>query len=277
MFSGLFMPPPDELPLNKPEYIVPYFGTPIDAIETILDLAELKSGEVFCDLGSGDGRVLIAAARRGAIAIGVEIKRELVEKSRRRIIEEGLKDRVYVTHGDLFKYNYISQADVIYIFLNSKANSILKPILEESLKDGARVVTLTYEIPGWIPVKKVKLPEKLKGGCGGRTLHLYRFTRKTIEQKTGKTSKTYSLNTLPEIVQSYIQLIEDLTGAKYSSSETLREYLEKSRETLKTEIYNLLAEALSLIENTLYSGGGTDLLRIRECLTKAINTSLSCS
>lgn len=265
------MPPPDELPLNKPKYIVPYFGTPTDAIEAILDLAELKSGEVFCDLGSGDGRVLIAAARRGAIAIGVEIRRDLVEKSRRTVAREGFNGRVYVTYGDLFKYDYIGQADVIYIFLNSKANSILKPKLEEQLKDGARVVTLTYEIPGWIPVRRVKLPEKLRGGGGGRTAYLYKPTRsKSIEQKVEEARKTYNLDTLPEIIQSYIQLVEDLTGVKHSLSETLREYLGRSRGMLKPEIYNLLSEALPLIEETLYSGREAELSKIREYLIKAI-------
>jgi len=265
----MFTPPPDEIPVNKPEYVVPYLGTPIDAVESILDLAELKSGEVFCDLGSGDGRVLIAAARRGAIAIGVEVRRDLVEESRRRVAEEGLNGRVYVTYGDLFKYSYISQADVIYIFLNSRANSILKPRLEEMLKDGARVVTLTYEIPGWTPVKKVKLSEKFKGGGGGRTVYLYRFTRSkpiTVEEDKEK----YRLNTLPEIVQSYIQLVEELAGVKHSSSETLREYLEKNRGKLKAEIYNLLSEALTLIENSLYSRGEVELSKIREYLVKAL-------
>lgn len=271
MLKGMFTPPPDELPLSEPKYVVPYFGTPIGAIEAILDLAELKSGEVFCDLGSGDGRVLIAAARRGAIAIGVEIKRDLVEKSRRMIVREGFKGKVYVTYGDLFKYSYVSQADVVYLFLNDKANSILKPKLEEQLKDGARVVTLTYEIPGWIPVKKVKLPEKLKGGGGGRTVYLYKFTRsKPSEQKAEEGKKSYNLDTLPGIIQSYIQLVEDLTGVKHSLSETLREYLEKSRGMLKPEIYNLLIEALPLIEDTLYSEREVELSRIREYIIKAI-------
>lgn len=265
----MFTPPPDELPLNKPEYIVPYFGTPVDAIETILDLAELKSGEVFCDLGSGDGRVLIAAARRGAIAIGVEVREDLVEKAKKRIAMEGFNDRVYVTHGDLFKYNYISQADVIYIFLDNKANSILKPKLEELLKDGARVVTLTYEIPGWTPTRKVKLPEKIVGGGGGRTVYLYKFTR-SKPSRIREDVRNYPLNTLPEIIQSYIHIIEDLTGIKYSQNETLREYLEKSKTLLKPEIHNILSKALSIIEATLYSKGEIEISEIREYLTKII-------
>jgi len=180
-----FHPPPEALPPEQPVYVAPFLGMPPKAVEVALDLAGLKPGELFCDLGAGDGRMLYAAARRGALAIGVELKAELVDGIRKRVTEEGLDGKVYVTHGDLYRFDYMRQADVVYTFLDDKGNEVLKSRLERTLSPGTRVVTFRYKIPGWKPVKRVKVSDP-EGKAAGvlllRTLYLYVFGQHVPEE-----------------------------------------------------------------------------------------------
>lgn len=140
----------------------------------MLTLAELKPGEVFFDLGAGDGRsVIIAAKEFGAKAIGVELREDLAKKAMSAVYEEGLQDKVTIIHGDIFQVD-ISQADVVFLYLTTSANEKIKPKLEVELKPGARVVSHDYEILGWIPVKVDRFCENPSLGYPSHTIYLYK-------------------------------------------------------------------------------------------------------
>jgi SAM-dependent methyltransferase len=132
---------------------VAFITTPDDVIDAMLDLAEVSEADTVYDLGSGDGRVLLAAAGRGARAVGVEIDPELVERSRQRVREAGLAERVSVRRGDIFKQN-LGGATVLTMYLTPSLNAQLRPQLER-LRPGTRIVSHMWSLPGAKPGKKL--------------------------------------------------------------------------------------------------------------------------
>ena len=140
----------------------------------MLMLAELKPGEVFFDLGAGDGRTVIMAVKDfGARAVGVELREDLVKKALSSIYEQGLQDRITIVNGDIFNVD-LSSADVIFLYLTTSANEKVKPKLEAELKRGARIVSHDYEIVGWKPVKVVNFCENQTLGFPSHTIYLYK-------------------------------------------------------------------------------------------------------
>ncbi len=140
----------------------------------MLVLAELKPGEVFYDLGAGDGRTVIMAAQEfGARAVGIELREDLAKKALQTVYQLGLQDRVTILHSNLFDVD-ISPADVVFLYLTTSANEKVKPKLEAELKPGARVVSHDYEIVGWKPVKVEEFCENPSLGYPSHTLYLYR-------------------------------------------------------------------------------------------------------
>lgn len=140
----------------------------------MLTLVKLKPGEVFFDLGSGDGRAVIMAVKEfGARAVGVELREDLVKKTLSSIYELGLQDRVTIVNGDMFNVD-LTSADVVFLYLTTSANEKVRPKLEAELKPGVRVVSHDYEIVGWKPVKVENFCENPKLGYPSHTLYLYR-------------------------------------------------------------------------------------------------------
>jgi len=140
----------------------------------MLVLAELKAGEVFFDLGAGDGRTVIMAAKDfGARAVGVELREDLVKKALGSIYEQGLQARVTIVNGDMFSVD-LTSADVIFLYLTTSANEKVKPKLESELKSGVRVVSHDYEIVGWRPVKVLNFCENQTLGYPSHTIYLYK-------------------------------------------------------------------------------------------------------
>ena len=135
---------------------VGYVTTPNDVVAAMLDLAEVSESDTVYDLGSGDGRVLRAAAERGANAVGIEIDPELVDQSRQMIRSVGLAERVTIRRGDIFKQD-LTPATVITMFLTADLNAQLRPQLDR-LRPGTRVVSHMFRMPGAKPAKKVVVP-----------------------------------------------------------------------------------------------------------------------
>ena len=129
---------------EKESYIIPYLPTPYPIIDRIVDLANPRAGEVFCDFGSGDGRILVAMASRGCYSIGIEIDRKLVKKSLKNARK--LHQNIDIILGDMF-YNPLRRVDIVYTFLDEKAMRLLRRDLEEMIERGTRLVSLTYRIP----------------------------------------------------------------------------------------------------------------------------------
>jgi predicted RNA methylase len=140
----------------------------------MLALADLKAGEVFFDLGAGDGRTVIMAAKDfGARAVGVELREDLVKKALGTIYEQNLQDRITIVNSDMFSVD-LTSADVIFLYLTTSANEKIKPKLETELKRGVRIVSHDYEVVGWKPVKVVNFCENQTLGFPSHTLYLYK-------------------------------------------------------------------------------------------------------
>src|SRR5690554_4020115 len=109
---------------------VVWVPTPQSLVDAMLDMAELTADDYLVDLGSGDGRTVITAAKRGARAHGIEYNPNMVELARRNAQQEGVSDRATFEQGDLFEKDF-SNADVITLFLLPSLNERLRPILLE--------------------------------------------------------------------------------------------------------------------------------------------------
>jgi SAM-dependent methyltransferase len=138
---------------------VPFVVTPMPVVAAMLDLAALRPGERLIDLGSGDGRIVLEAARRGADATGVEIDAALVERARRRAELEGLQGRARFQRGDLFEAA-IRDADVVTTYLLTRINARLRPKLLTELRPGARVVSHAFDMGDWTPDGQVIVDDK---------------------------------------------------------------------------------------------------------------------
>ncbi|MEM1508828.1 MAG: methyltransferase domain-containing protein [Thermofilaceae archaeon] len=148
---------------------VPFVPTPIEVVKEMLRLAELKPGEVLLDLGCGDGRVLVLAAKEfGARAIGIELRSDLVSRAVRNIIREGVQNKVLVIQGNFFELK-LPPADVVFMYLLTSVNERLRPKLEKEAKLGARIISHDFEITGWKP----KRVEDFKDGGRSHRIYLY--------------------------------------------------------------------------------------------------------
>jgi tRNA A58 N-methylase Trm61 len=155
-------------------FIAPFVPSPIPVIQRMLQLADLKPGEVLFDLGAGDGRSVIMAAKSfSARAVGVELREDLAKKALSTIHENGLTDRVTIVNGDMFTVN-LTSADVVFLYLTTSANEKIRSKLENELKPGVRVVSHDYEIIGWKPEKVENFCENPQLGYPSHTLYLYK-------------------------------------------------------------------------------------------------------
>jgi tRNA A58 N-methylase Trm61 len=155
-------------------FIAPFVATPTPVVRQMLILAELKPGETLYDLGSGDGRTVIMAAKDfGAKSVGVELREDLVKRALSNIQEFGLEKQAQILQKDIFKVN-LSQADVVFLYLTTSANEKVKPKLETELKPGARIISHDYEILGWKPSKIDNFCENPRLGYPSHTLYVYK-------------------------------------------------------------------------------------------------------
>jgi len=155
-------------------FIAPFVPSPVVVIQHMLKLADLRAGEVLFDLGAGDGRTVIMAAKAfGARAVGVELREDLAKKALSTIHSDGLANRVTIVNGDMFTVN-LSPADVVFLYLTTSANEKIKPKLETELRKGVRVVSHDYEIVGWKPVQVDNFCENPKLGYPSHTIYLYK-------------------------------------------------------------------------------------------------------
>lgn len=129
----------------------PYVPTPPDVVERMLDMAHLKPGEYLIDLGSGDGRIVVSAAQRGAHAYGVDLNPKRVQEGIANAAQAGVSDRATFEVKDLFDTD-ISKADVVTTYLLPLVNLDLRPRLIEQMRPGARLVTHAFHMgDDWWP------------------------------------------------------------------------------------------------------------------------------
>jgi SAM-dependent methyltransferase len=145
-----------QTPQVKPDVI--YVPTPQPVVETMLDLAGVKSTDTVYDLGSGDGRIVITAAKKyGARAVGIELDPALVKKARETAAAAGVASKVRFLTQDLFTTD-LRPATVVTLYLLQSINERLRPKLVRELRPGARVVSHVFNMgPEWPPEKTVNV------------------------------------------------------------------------------------------------------------------------
>lgn len=127
---------------------VPYVVTPHPVVAAMLDITSVGPGDYVIDLGSGDGRIVIAAAQRGAFGHGMDLDSERVYEAEANALLAGVSDKVVFFQGDLFDAD-ISRATVVTMFLLGTVNLQLKPVLFEQLRPGTRIVSNTFSMGQW--------------------------------------------------------------------------------------------------------------------------------
>lgn len=155
---------------------VPYVPTSPRVVEAMLKLAKVTKSDVVYDLGSGDGRIVIAAARDfGATGVGIDINPLLVSEATENAEKAGVKDKVKFIEGDLFEEDF-SRASVVTMYLLPSINLKLRPILLEQLKPGTRIVSHAFDMDDWKPDQTVTVE--------GRTIYLW-----TVPERKAKAKK----------------------------------------------------------------------------------------
>ena len=150
--------------------LAPFVASPSNVVEKMLELAEVKPGEVVYDLGCGDARIVIMAAQRfGAKAVGVELDDGRYKDCVKRVKEAGLDGRVKIVHGNVVDIS-VKDADVVTLYLLTSANERLRPNLERDLRPGARVVSHDFSMPGWKPFRT----EEVRETWGSHTIYVYK-------------------------------------------------------------------------------------------------------
>ena len=141
--------------LPKPD--IAYIPCQQEIVETVLELAQINSEDIFYDLGSGDGRILITAAKKyGTRGIGIDIDPQRIEQAKQKALKSSVGEKLEFYQQDLFSSNF-ADATVIFIYLLPHLNLRLRPQLWQQLKLGTRIVSRDFDMGNWKPLKQVTL------------------------------------------------------------------------------------------------------------------------
>ena len=147
---------------------VVFVPTPEEVIEKMLEVAKVTPNDVVYDLGCGDGRIVVAAAKKGARAVGIDIDPQRIKEANARAQAEKVTARARFIENDLFEAN-IGEATVVTLYLLPRLNEKLKPKLLKELKPGTRIVSHAFDMGDWTPEEKVSV--------GSSTVYLWRVPK----------------------------------------------------------------------------------------------------
>jgi len=150
--------------------IVPFVPTPQEVVDKMIELAGVKKGDLVYDLGSGDGRIVVTAAKKGAKAVGFEIDGDLVKQSRDNIRKAGVQEQAEIRQQDILTVD-LSAASVVTMYLLPDVNLQLRPNILSQLKPGSRVVSHAFDMGDWKPDRTERVD--------GRTLYLWTIPAKS--------------------------------------------------------------------------------------------------
>lgn len=139
---------------QRPNLDVPYVPTKQPVVDAMLDLAGVKAGDVHYDLGCGDGRIAISAAKRGATSTGVDIDPQRIKEANENAKDAGITDKVTFVQGNLFDFDF-SKADVLTLYLLPEVNLKLRSKILKELKPGTRVVSHAFDMGDWEAEKTI--------------------------------------------------------------------------------------------------------------------------
>jgi SAM-dependent methyltransferase len=158
-------------PKHEPD--VPYVPTTEEAVTAMLKLADVKPSDIVYDLGCGDGRIVIAAAKEyGAHGVGVDINPVRIAEAKENAKKAGVENLVRFEEDDLFDAD-IHEATVVTLFLLNSVNEKLRPKLLKDLKPGTRVVSNTFGMGDWKPDKEINVGDPAEGFFLSRKLFLW--------------------------------------------------------------------------------------------------------
>lgn len=163
-FVALFLAWGVSASAQKPDLDVPYVPTSQSVVNAMLDLANIQPGDIHYDLGCGDGRIVITAAKRGAKATGIDLDPQRIKEANENAEKAGLTGKVTFIEGDLFDFDF-SKADVLTLYLLPSVNLRLRPKILKELKPGTRVVSHAFDMGDWEAEKEITVD--------GSTLYLW--------------------------------------------------------------------------------------------------------
>jgi SAM-dependent methyltransferase len=150
--------------------IVPYVPTPQEVVDRMLELAEVKPGDVVYDLGSGDGRIVVTAAKKyGVKAIGFEIDPQRIKEAHENIKKAGVEKLVEIRQQDIRKVD-LSAASVVTMYLLPEVNLMIRPNIWKQMKPGSRIVSHDFDMGDWKPLKTEYIKD---GSSWDHTLYLW--------------------------------------------------------------------------------------------------------
>jgi len=173
-----------------------WIPTPLKIVDAMLDMANVTSADYVIDLGSGDGRFVIAAAKRGAQALGIEYNPNLVELAKRAAIAEGVSERAQFNKADLFESDF-SKATVLTLFLLTNNNIKLRTTILD-MTPGTRIVSNTFGMDDWIPDQTDHLTEI---SANWNTIHLWIVP-----------AKVSGIWKIPNGTINFVQEFQNITG-----------------------------------------------------------------
>jgi precorrin-6B methylase 2 len=180
---------------------VPYVPTPYEVVDAMLEMADVKKGDVVYDLGSGDGRIVVTAAKKyGVKAVGVDSNPTRIEESHANAKENGVTDLVEFHQQNLFETD-LSEATVVTIYLMSSVNLKLRPKLFEELNPGVRLVSNSFDMDEWEP--------DASQNVSGRTIYFWRIPENvsgTWEAKAGNENYVININQKFQKVEGSVKI-----------------------------------------------------------------------
>jgi len=149
----------EKKPKKEVQLSTPFVPTPMSCVDEMLKLAEVTEKDVVFDLGSGDGRIIIAAVKKfkAKKGIGIELFPPRVEISRENAKKEGVADKVEIREGNFMELKDVSEASVITLSLLDDLNEKLMPMLKKTLKPGSRIVSYDFLMGDWKPDRVIEL------------------------------------------------------------------------------------------------------------------------
>ena len=155
-------------PTRRPDVI--YVPTPEEVVEAMLQVAKVTKNDVVYDLGTGDGRIPVTAAKKyGARGVGIDIDPQRIKEATENVTKNGVGERVRIIQGDLFEAN-ISEATVVTLYLLPSLNQKLIPKLTKELKPGTRIVSHAFDMGDWKPEQELDV--------NGRKVYFWTLPRK---------------------------------------------------------------------------------------------------
>lgn len=176
LFSTLIIAVGAGSPASPQQSLAPYVPTPQPVVDKMLELAQVTSSDIVYDLGCGDGRIVVTAAKKyGARGVGIDIDPDRIKESRQNAKAAGVEHLVTFRLEDVMKAD-VSEATVVTLYLLTSSNELIRPMLVRQLKPGSRIVSHAFGMGDWKPAKMQTINDE---NGFNRTLYLW-----TVEAKS---------------------------------------------------------------------------------------------